>query len=143
MGSGFESLAVYFSFNASFAPQSRAAKSRREPRPGTQTTPAPRTSPRHPKQPRHREPRPGAATKAPPPKNPKGSEAGAPLPGDIDSLGPQSIFMTCEKVSSTGVSRSKMVTSTFSFCVSGLTSEIVAVRVSKGPEVMVTVSPAA
>ena len=81
--------------------------------------------------------------KAPPPKNPKGSEAAAPLPGDIDSLGPQSIFMTCEKVSSTGVSRSKMVTSTFSFCVSGLTSEIVAVRVSKGPEVMVTVSPAA
>ena len=110
---------MYFSFNASFTP-----KSRREPRPGTPSNP-------------------GTATKAPPPKNPKGSEAAAPLPGDIDSLGLQSIFMTCEKVSSTGVSRSKMVTSTFSFCVSGLTSEIVAVRVSKGPEVMVTVSPAA
>ena len=45
------------------------------------------------------------------------------------------------KDSSTGVSRPKMETSTLSFWVSGLISEIVAGRVSNGPSMTVTDSP--
>src|SRR5690606_1863287 len=51
------------------------------------------------------------------------------------------ILATCENDSSTGVSRPKIETSTLSFCCSGLISEIVAGRVSKGPSVTVTDSP--
>src|SRR5690606_39640378 len=51
------------------------------------------------------------------------------------------ILATCENDSSTGVSRPKIDTSTLSFCCSGLISEIVAGRVSKGPSVTVTDSP--
>ena len=51
------------------------------------------------------------------------------------------ILATWVKDSSTGVSRPKMDTSTFSFWVSGLISEIVAGRVSNGPSITVTDSP--
>jgi hypothetical protein len=48
------------------------------------------------------------------------------------------ILATWPKDSSTGVSRPKMETSTLSFWLSALISEIVAGRVSKGPSVTVT-----
>src|SRR3954463_12408610 len=51
------------------------------------------------------------------------------------------ILATWEKDSSTGVSRPKMETSTLSFWVSALISEIVAGRVSNGPSMTVTDSP--
>src|SRR5215213_8704171 len=51
------------------------------------------------------------------------------------------ILATWLNDSSTGVSRPKMDTSTLSFCASGLISEIVAGRVSKGPSMTVTDSP--
>src|SRR6478672_4970962 len=51
------------------------------------------------------------------------------------------ILATWLNESSTGVSRPKMETSTLSFWVSGLISEIVAGRVSKGPSMTVTDSP--
>lgn len=52
-----------------------------------------------------------------------------------------SIFSTWLKPSSTGVSRPKMLTSTLSFCVSGLTSDTTAGIVAKGPSITVTDSP--
>src|SRR4051812_50038425 len=51
------------------------------------------------------------------------------------------IFATWLNDSSTGVSRPKIETSTLSFWASGLISEIVAGRVSKGPSMTVTDSP--
>src|SRR4029450_8985685 len=52
------------------------------------------------------------------------------------------ILATWAKDSSTGVSRPKIETSTLSFCVSGLISEIVAGRVSNGPSITVKEPPA-
>src|SRR6059058_5231500 len=56
-------------------------------------------------------------------------------------LGHQSIFFTWSKPSSTGTWRSKMSTSTFSFCWSGLTSTISPSKSESGPEVTFTDSP--
>src|SRR5262249_13006333 len=53
----------------------------------------------------------------------------------------QSIFLTWSKPSSTGTWRSKMSTSTFSFCPSGLTSTISPSKSESGPEVTFTDSP--
>src|SRR6185503_5165313 len=55
--------------------------------------------------------------------------------------GHQSIFFTWSKPSSTGTWRSKMSTSTFSFCWSGLTSTISPSKSLSGPEVTFTCSP--
>src|SRR3954468_1707864 len=57
------------------------------------------------------------------------------------SYGLAQILATWAKESSTGVSRPKIETSTLSFCVSVLISEIVAGRVSNGPSMTVTDSP--
>src|SRR5918996_497309 len=54
---------------------------------------------------------------------------------------PQSIFFTWSKLSSTGTWRSKMSTSTFSFCWSGLTSTISPSKSESGPDVTFTDSP--
>ncbi len=51
-----------------------------------------------------------------------------------------SSFCTWSKPNSIGVSRSKMVTRTFSFWVSGMISEMVAFMDSNGPSVTVTIS---
>ena len=54
---------------------------------------------------------------------------------------PQSSFLTWSKPSSTGTWRSKMSTSTFSFCWSALTSTISPSKSDNGPEVTLTDSP--
>src|SRR5438552_9410766 len=56
-------------------------------------------------------------------------------------LGHQSIFFTWSKPSSTGTCRSKISTSTFSFCWSALTSTISPSKSESGPEVTLTDSP--
>src|SRR5699024_3921178 len=53
----------------------------------------------------------------------------------------QSIFSTCVKPNSTGVSRPKSETSTLSFCAAESTSEILAGSVANGPSMTVTDSP--
>src|SRR5699024_6175288 len=53
----------------------------------------------------------------------------------------QSIFSTCVKPNSTGVSRPKIETSTLSFCAAASTSEILAGSVANGPSMTVTDSP--
>src|SRR5207244_6332929 len=55
--------------------------------------------------------------------------------------GDQSIFFTWSKPSSTGTWRSKMSTSTFSFCWSAFTSTISPSKSDSGPEVTFTDSP--
>ena len=59
----------------------------------------------------------------------------------LASPGFQSIFFTWSKPSSTGTWRSKMSTSTLSFCWSGLTSTISPSKSDSGPEVTLTDSP--
>src|SRR4029453_7387629 len=58
-----------------------------------------------------------------------------------DLLRHQSIFFTWSNPSSTGTCRSKMSTSTFSFCWSGLTSTISPSKSESGPDVTFTDSP--
>src|SRR4029077_17280245 len=55
----------------------------------------------------------------------------------------QSILLTWSNASSTGTWRSKMSTSTFSFCCSGLTSTISPSKLESGAEVTFTDSPSA
>src|SRR3954454_15366319 len=69
------------------------------------------------------------------------SPAHLPVRGDCRPSGGRQILETWVNDSSTGVSRPKIDTRTFSFCPSTLTSEIVAGSVANGPSMTVTDSP--